>query len=174
MNKKPQIHKLGWLSAQDRFEIPSLTETMRNLKVISTNESSTNVEGERRDSVNSDWKHFRYPISNDVNVILVEKNAAKIKSNDKISNNPMKENDTQENIDTTPRRRGRPAKINKPINELGGTKGEFTVQDIISQNGLKEYEAHNIVRSALKQGSVTVVKEIAGGRGKPRKVYRLA
>jgi hypothetical protein len=57
---------------------------------------------------------------------------------------------------------------------MSGTSGEFTVNDIVSKNGVKEYQAHNLVRSALKQGKVTVVKEISGGRGKPRKVYRLA
>jgi hypothetical protein len=174
MTTKQQTYKLGWLTADDRFEIPSLNETMRNLKVISTNASSTNVEGERRDNIHSEWKSFRYPISNDVNVVLVEKGSPKIRSNSKNLENPMKQENTQENESTTPRRRGRPAKINKPLNELGGTSGEFTVQDIVNQNGIKEYEAHNIVRSALKQGAVRVVKEISGGRGKPRKVYRLA
>jgi hypothetical protein len=31
-----------------------------------------------------------------------------------------------------------------------------------------------LIRSAVQSGKVNVVKELVGGRGKPRKVYRLA
>lgn len=177
MNKNDKTQKLGWLEPEDSFEIPSLKELMRNLKVISTNQSSTFVQGERRDSINEDWKSFRFPISNDVNVILVDKNLKKESRNNKNSQSQNNKNmNTQEqNNETTQKRgRGRPSKQIKPLNELSGTSGEFTVNDIISNNGIKEYEAHNLVRSALKQGKITVVKEISGGRGKPRKVYRLS
>ena len=75
-----KTQKLGWLESGDRFEIPSLVDTMRNLKVISTNASSTNVEGERRNGPNDLWQHFRFPISNDVNVSLVEKGAPLVKT----------------------------------------------------------------------------------------------
>jgi predicted ArsR family transcriptional regulator len=73
-----------------------------------------------------------------------------------------------------PRRRGRPSKQGKSLNELAGVSGEFTVKDIVEKNDIKEYEAHNLVRSAVKSGKLQVVKEISGGRGKPKKVYRLA
>jgi hypothetical protein len=167
-----KTQKLGWLESDDRFEIPSLTDTMRNLRVISTNDSSTNVEGERRSSVNDTWQHFRFPISNDVNVILMEKGAPLIKT-PKTNKTNM---DTQEQNTGTdaPRRRGRPSKQGKALNELTGTSGEFTVKDIVEKNNIKEYEAHNLVRSAVKSGKLQVVKEISGGRGKPKKVYRLS
>jgi hypothetical protein len=169
---KEKTLKLGWLTGGDRFEIPAITETMRNLTVISTNNSSTFVEGERRDGINDHWRAFRFPISNDVNVILLEKGAPKIKDENKNSKNM--ETETQNTEQTEPRRRGRPAKQAKPLNELGGTSGEFTVKDLVEKNVLKEYDAHNLVRSAVKQGKLKVVREVAGGRGKPRKVYRLA
>ena len=86
MSKNIKTQKLGWLESGDRFEIPSLSETMRNLRVISTNASSTNVEGERRNGINDPWVHFRFPISNDVNVALLEKSAPMIKS-EKINKN---------------------------------------------------------------------------------------
>jgi hypothetical protein len=167
-----KTQKLGWLESNDRFEIPSLTETMRNLKVISTNASSTNVEGERRNSVNDLWQHFRFPISNDVNVVLVEKNAPLVKT----EKSAKKSMNTQEQttVTDTPRRRGRPSKQCKALNELTGTSGEFTVKDIVEKNDIKEYEAHNLVRSAVKSGKLQIVKEISGGRGKPKKVYRLS
>jgi hypothetical protein len=167
-----KTQKLGWLESDDRFEIPSLADTMRNLRVISTNASSTNVEGERRNSINDIWQHFRFPISNDVNVVLLEKGAPKVKTE-----KPTKKNmNTQEqNTEAdTPRRRGRPSKQGKSLNELAGIVGEFTVKDIVEKNNIKEYEAHNLVRSAVKSGKLQVVKEISGGRGKPKKVYRLA
>jgi predicted ArsR family transcriptional regulator len=74
----------------------------------------------------------------------------------------------------TPRRRGRPSKQGKSLYELLGTNGEFTVKDIVEKNNIKEYEAHNLVRSAVKNGKAQVVKEVSGGRGKPKKVYRLS
>lgn len=167
-----KTQKLGWLESDDRFEIPSLKDMMRNLKVISTNASSTNVEGERRHSINDPWQHFRFPISNDVNVVLVDKGEPRIKT-EKINKKDM---DTQEQNTGTdaPRRRGRPSKQGKALNELTGTSGEFTVKDIVEKNDIKEYEAHNLVRSAVKSGKLQVVKEISGGRGKPKKVYRLS
>lgn len=172
MNKNTRTQKLGWLEAGDRFEIPSLSDTMRNLKVISTNPSSTNVEGERRNSINDDWQHFRFPISNDVNVAILDKDSPKTKT-EKINKKNM--NTEEQNTESeAPRRRGRPSKQSKPLNELVGTNAEFTVKDIMEKNGLKEYEAHNIVRSGVKSGKLRVVKEISGGRGKPKKVYRLA
>lgn len=172
MSINTRTQKLGWLQADDRFEIPSLSDTMRNLRVISTNSSSTSVEGERRNSVNDEWQHFRFPISNDVNVVLVDKGAPKTKT-EKPNNKNM--NTQEQNMETeTPRRRGRPSKQTKSLNDLVGTNTEFTVKDIIEKNGIKEYEAHNLVRSAVKSGKLTVVKEISGGRGKPKKVYRMA
>ena len=168
---QPQrTYKLGNFECGDRFEIPSVKETMRNLVVISTNISSTLVEGERRESVNDIWKAFRFPISNDVNAVLVQKNAPKIKEEKKKNMNTEAENEQEV---PTARRRGRPAKQGKPLNELGGTKGEFTVKDLVTKNDLKEYDAHNMVRSAMKNGSIKVVREVSGGRGKPRKVYCL-
>jgi|GEM_PF-6179615 len=167
-----KTYKLGWLEGGDRFDIPSLSDTMRNLKVISTNASSTNVEGERRNSINDVWQHFRFPISNDVTVTLLEKGAPIVKTekpNKKSMN--TQEHDTEAE---TPRRRGRPSKQGKSLNELAGVSGEFTVKDIVEKNDIKEYEAHNLVRSAVKSGKLQVVKEISGGRGKPKKVYRLA
>ena len=171
MTKNTKTLKLGWLEGGDRFEIPSLSETMRNLTVISTNDSSTNVEGEKRDSINDTWKHFRFPISNDVNVLLVEKGAPKTSDKSKAPKNIDALND--EATSPTPRRRGRPSKNNTPLSDLTGISGEFTVKELIEKNNIKEYEAHNLVRSAVKNGKVKVVKEISGGRGKPKKVYRL-
>jgi hypothetical protein len=171
-NANNKTHKLGWLEAGDRFDIPSLSDTMRNLKVIGTNASSTNVEGERRHSINEPWHHFRFPISNDVNVLIVGKNEPKLKT-EKTNKKDM--NTQEQNTGTdAPRRRGRPSKQGKALNELTGTSGEFTVKDIVEKNNIKEYEAHNLVRSAVKCGKLEVVKEISGGRGKPKKVYRLA
>jgi hypothetical protein len=161
--------QLSWLEPGDRFEIPSISDTMRNLRVISTNESSTSVEGERRNGINDPWVAFRFPIANTVRVVLVEKNAPKITDFKKKDMNTEEQNTEI----TPPRRRGRPAKQSKPLNELGGTKGDFTVKDLVEKNGMKEYDAHNLVRSAIKQGTATVVREESGGRGKPRKVYRL-
>lgn len=168
--KTEKLLKLGWLESGDRFEIPSLVDLMRNLKVISTNNSSTSVEGERRDGINDLWKPFRFPISNDVNVKLLEKNAPKIKTDNPQSN--TKDTLAKNNENTPPRRRGRPAKLKKDLNDLS-LKKEFTVQDIIKDNSIKDYEAHNLIRSAVKNGKAKVVKEVSGGRGKPKKVYCL-
>jgi hypothetical protein len=73
-----------------------------------------------------------------------------------------------------PKRRGRPSKAKLAFNQLKGVDGEFTVRDVVEKNDIKEYEVHNLIRSAVQSGKVSVVKELVGGRGKPRKVYRLA
>jgi hypothetical protein len=100
---------------------------------------------------------------------LVAKGAPKIKDSDKT----QKEDSAIQQEPTEARRRGRPAKQSKPLNELGGTKGEFTVRDLVAKNDLKEYDAHNLVRSAIKNGLIKIIREESGGRGKPRKVYSL-
>ena len=165
---KPKTLQLSWLEPGDRFEIPSISDTMRNLRVISTNESSTSVEGERRNSINDAWAPFRFPIANTVSVVLVEKDAPKITD---FKKEPKAVEST--NADSPVKRRGRPAKQSVSLSQLGGTSGDFTVRDLVEKNGLKEYDAHNLVRSAVKQGKAKVVREESGGRGKPRKVYRL-
>lgn len=160
---KPNTQKLSWLEEGDRFEIPSLDGLMRNLSVVYSNPSGTTVTGEKRDSINEEWKSFRFPISNDLNVVLLAKGAPKVKDTPK----------TDDVTETPIKRRGRPSKRGNDISNLKGTKGEFTVKDLVEKNGLKEYEAQNIIRKAQKNGKVKDAGQIVGGRGKPRKIYKL-
>jgi hypothetical protein len=80
----------------------------------------------------------------------------------------------QNEASAAPKRRGRPSKAKLAFNQLKGVDGEFTVKDVVEKNDIREYEVHNLIRSAVQSGKVEVVKELIGGRGKPRKVYRLA
>lgn len=167
-NKK-LVH-INNLQLGDKFQIPSVRDTMRDMKFISTTDTGTMIEGFKRDSVSDNWRPFRMCVSNGVMVELVEE----------FKDNPMEENKKnatasaeQNATPAAPRRRGRPSKAKLAFNQLKGVDGEFTVKDVVAKNDIREYEVHNLIRSAIQGGKVQVVKELIGGRGKPRKVYRL-
>lgn len=168
-NKK-LVH-INNLRLGDKFQIPSVRDTMRDMKFISTTDTSTLIEGYKRDSINDNWRPFRMQVSNGIMVELVEE----------FEKNPMEENKQnatataeQNATPAAPKRRGRPSKAKLAFNQLKGVEGEFTVKDVVANNDIREYEVHNLIRSAVQSGKVQIVKELIGGRGKPRKVYRLA
>lgn len=152
------------LNEGDLFQIPLLTATMRNMRFLSTNYSGTLIEGEKRDGINDPWKRFKYAIANKVRVDVVtafELDGPAVELVDGVEV-PAK------------RKRGRPRKTRMILSKLKGVGSEFTVKDVVESNNLKGYEAQNLVRSALNNGQIKVVREVTGGRGKPRKVYRLS
>jgi hypothetical protein len=168
-NKK-LVH-INMLRRGDKFQIPSVRETMRDMKFISSTETSSLIEGYKRDSINDAWRPFRMHVSNGVMVEVVDQF-----EKDLMEENKQNATATAEQTGTpaAPKRRGRPSKAKLAFNQLKGVDGEFTVKDVVEKNDIKEYEVHNLIRSAVQSGKVSVVKELVGGRGKPRKVYRLA
>lgn len=173
MKKKQNDSKLvhiNNLRCGDKFQIPSVKDTMRDMKFISATETSSFIEGYRRDTINDSWKPFRYHVSNGIMVELVENFEKDLMEN---TNNATATAE-QTGTPAAPKRRGRPSKAKLAFNQLKGVDGEFTVKDVVEHNNIKEYEVHNLIRSAVQSGKVRVVKELVGGRGKPRKVYRLA
>lgn len=170
-NTNKKLVHINNLQRGDKFQIPSVHDTMRDMKFIATTDTSSLIEGYKRNAIDDTWKPFRMHVSNGVMVEVV----------DEFEKNLMEENKqnataTAEQIGTpaAPRRRGRPSKAKLAFNQLKGVDGEFTVRDVVENNDIKEYEVHNLIRSAVQGGTVQVVKELVGGRGKPRKVYRLA
>lgn len=167
-NKK-LVH-INNLQRGDKFQIPSVRDTMRDMKFISTTETSSLIEGYKRDSINDAWRPFRMHVSNGVMVEVVQEF-----EKDLMEENKQKATASAEQTEgAAPKRRGRPSKAKLAFNQLKGVDGEFTVKDVVEKNDIREYEVHNLIRSAVQSGSVRVVKELVGGRGKPRKVYRLA
>ena len=149
---------------------------MRNMKFISSTDTSSLIEGYRRDSIHDNWRSFRIHVSNSIMVEVVDNfDETNLMEENKQKVTATAEPQKQAASPSAPKRgRGRPRKTQVAFNQLKGIEGDFTVKDVVQSNGLKEYEAHNKLRSALQAGEITVVKEITGGRGKPRKVYRLA
>jgi hypothetical protein len=170
-DKNTKLTHINNLQRGDKFQIPSVRDTMRDMKFISTTETSSLIEGYKRDSVDESWRPFRMHISNGVMIELVEQF-----DKDLMEENKQKATATAEQNEASaaPKRRGRPSKAKLAFNQLKGVDGEFTVRDVVEKNDIKEYEVHNLIRSAVQGGKVQVVKELVGGRGKPRKVYRLA
>lgn len=168
-NKK-LVH-INMLRLGDKFQIPSVRETMRDMKFISTTETSSLIEGYKRDSINDTWRPFRMHVSNGVMVEVVEEFDKDLMEENKQNATASAE---QNEASAAPKRRGRPSKAKLAFNQLKGVEGEFTVKDVVEKNDIREYEVHNLIRSAVQSGKVRVVKELVGGRGKPRKVYRLA
>ena len=159
------------LQRGDKFQIPSVKDTMRDLTFISSTDTSTLIEGQKRDTINDNWKGFRFHISNGVMVQLVDKFEKDFMENTNTATATAEQNTGEA---SAPKRRGRPSKAKLAFNQLKGVAGEFTVRDVVESNDIKEYEVHNLIRSAVQSGKVRVVKELVGGRGKPRKVYKLA
>ena len=168
-NKK-LVH-INNLQRGDKFQIPSVRDTMRDMKFISTTETSSLIEGYKRDSIDDNWKPFRMHVSNGVMVEVVDQFEKNLMEENKQNATAKAE---QTVTPAAPKRRGRPSKAKLAFNQLKGVDGEFTVKDVVEKNDIKEYEVHNLIRSAVQGGTVQVVKELVGGRGKPRKVYRLA
>jgi hypothetical protein len=155
----------------DKFQIPSVKDTMRNMTFVSSTDTSTLIEGQKRETVNDLWKGFRFHVSNGIMVEIVEQFEKDFMENTNIATATAEQNTGEA---SAPKRRGRPSKAKLAFNQLKGVAGEFTVRDVVESNDIKEYEVHNLIRSAVQSGKVRVVKELVGGRGKPRKVYKLA
>jgi predicted transcriptional regulator len=145
---------------------------MRDMKFISSTETSSLIEGYKRDSVNDAWRPFRMHVSNGVMVEVIEEFEKDLMEENK--QNATANAGQKNEASAAPKRRGRPSKAKLAFNQLKGVDGEFTVKDVVEKNDIREYEVHNLIRSAVQSGKVQIVKELIGGRGKPRKVYRLA
>lgn len=173
-NQEPEseLVRVNFLRAGDKFQIPSVRDTMRNMTFICSSTSSTLIEGQKRDSINDQWKSFRYHIANGVMVKVVAEFEKEVM--EETNNATANAEQVTGSVTPTPKRRGRPSKAKLAFNQLKGVGGEFTVKDVVNNNDIKEYQVHNLIRSAVQSGKVRVVKELIGGRGKPRKVYRLA
>jgi hypothetical protein len=171
-DKNIKLVNINMLRRGEKFQIPSVRDTMRDLEFISSTETSSLIEGYKRDTINDSWRPFRMHVSNGVMVQVVEN----FEKQNLMEENKQNATATAEQNEATaaPKRRGRPSKAKFAFNQLKGVEGEFTVKDVVEKNDVQEYEVHNLIRSAVQSGSVKVVKELIGGRGKPRKVYRLA
>jgi hypothetical protein len=157
------LYRIEFLKPGEKFEIPGLTDAMRHMKLITTSECSSLIEGQRRESKDDGWKPFRYHISNSVIVKIVQEFAVETQEN-------KKEQKMDQNKEK--RGRGRPKKEKVKCASMKGIEGEFTIRDLITLNQIKPYEAHLAVHSALDKGEITLVAEKKGKRGKPQKVYK--
>jgi|694.fasta_scaffold01323_58 hypothetical protein len=164
-NNKKKLVKIEMLRPGEHFEIPSLCETMRRMKVITVSDCSTLIEGQKRDSTAEEWKPFRYHISNSVQVEVcssfVEQEET-TKSDGRAGTEPKQKN-----------RRGRPSKDLVSLKSLKGINKDFTKKDIAELNNLKNHDVAKMVKTSLKNKEIKEVNQIKSGRGKPAKVYRI-
>jgi hypothetical protein len=149
-----------------KFEIPSLQDNMRNMRLISVSDCSSLIEGQKRDLSDEPWKPFRYHVSNSVMVQVA--NSSDFEPAD------ISQTKVEAATERPKRGRGRPSKDKAVFKNLQGIQEEsFTVKNIIAKNNLKEYEAHLLIKQAVLNGDITQVAVKTGGRGKPQKVYKL-
>jgi len=153
------------LNEGDRFEIPSVQDTMKNLVVLRNSQCSVLVRGEKRDSVNDSWTNFRYSLAPTTNVIFVGK------SNFKVQDGQIVEiMNTQEETVKVKGRRGRP----KKSLDLKLPEGEWTVTDVASLNGCEKYDVTNYIKKYINSRIREVGTRKGLGKGKPSKVYRVS
>lgn len=163
-NKKKLV-KIEMLRHGEHFEIPSLCETMRRMKVVLVSDCSTLIEGQKRDSIKDEWKPFRYHVANSVLVEVCDSFAEE--RTDATANVDTEAEPKQKN------RRGRPSKEVALLKSLKGISKDFTKKDLVELNKLKEHEVHKIVTTSIKNKEIKEVSQIKSGRGKPAKVYRV-
>jgi hypothetical protein len=167
MINKTKMYRIDMLNEGTRFEMPSLKNTMKNLRLISTSDCSSLIEGLKRDSESEPWKPFRYHISNSVMVFPASEEEVNQEYN---SEKAVKD----QNVNNTMKRgRGRPKKSKPVFKNLIGTETCFSVKQISENNNLKDYEANSLIKEAISLGLVEEVGEQKAGRGKPRKIYKL-
>lgn len=171
-DKNTKLVHINMLRRGDKFQIPSVRDTMRDMKFVNSTDTSSLIEGYKRDTINDSWRPFRMHVSNGIMVQVVDQ----FENTNLMEENKQNATATaeQQEVSAAPKRRGRPSKAKLAFNQLKGVDGEFTVKDVVENNDVREYEVHNLIRSAVQSGKLRVVKELVGGRGKPRKVYRLA
>jgi len=154
------------LNEGDRFEIPSIKDTMKNLVVLRNSQCSVLVRGEKRESVNDSWSQFRYSLAPTTNVIFVGK------GNFKIQDGQIVEimNTQEEQTVKVQGRRGRP----KKSLDLKLPDGEWTVTEVATLNGCEKYDVTNYIKKYINSRIREVGTRKGLGKGKPSKVYRVS
>jgi hypothetical protein len=165
-NEEIKSVRLDMMRDGAKFKIVGLEDWMfRDLKLVSTSDCSSLIEGFKRDSKEEPWKPFRYHVSNSVRVIPDE-------SKYTMSEPKQKHKETPTSFEK--RGRGRPKKEKMLFKDLRRNSEEFTVKDIMQENpDVKSYEINSLIKEGLDSDSIKLVGEKKGKRGKPQKVYRL-
>lgn len=68
----PVLTSIADLRPGDKFQIPSVQDTMRDMTVISSNHKSTLINGFKRNTVRDKWRPFRMRVSNGIVVHCVD------------------------------------------------------------------------------------------------------
>ena len=169
----------------DRFEIPSLKDTMRNLTVVRVGTGSVVIKGEKREAPTSeDWKGFEYAVSCSTPVVFLGKSGDVVADTvtpavaDTVKGDePAVVKAVKVAKDAEPavkNRRGRPSKNVA----LTFPSGDFTVGDVATLNGVEKYDVTNYLKKLAAEGNALNLVEVGsrktGSKGKPSKVFRLA
>lgn len=163
-----KLARVDMLRDGTKFEIPSLKQTMKCMRLVSVSDCSSLIEGQKRDFQTDPWKPFRYHISNSV-LVLPNNGVEDVQ----ITEKPAPKSNSVEKKEK--KGRGRPSK-KKPLfrDFVGLNPASFTIRDILNNNDIKDYEAHKAVKSALESQEIVQTNTLkGGGRGKPQKVYKL-
>lgn len=181
-----RIVSLSSLRDGDRFEIPTLIGTMRNMRVIRAGTGSILVSGSKRDDSDKDnagWKSFEYCISTSTPVVylppdVMETGCEEIKDfqiSEPVINKPEKKvvAVTEDVVPVVKRSRGRPSKNL----EIKFPKEDWTVADVAKLNNCKGYDVVNAIKRLTESGQLSLMEigqRKTGTKGKPSKVFRMA
>ncbi len=161
------------LNVGERFIIPELKDTMRNLKVERVSECATYVSGSCKESIDGPWKPFRNAISNSVEVI-VDTSEIPVEIIEVIAErDEMNETEivpvTNEATSNEPKRKGK----KRMEVEVVVPDTKFTMKEIAELSNISPSLAYIRVQELIKAGKVEVVerKKSESGRGKPLSIY---
>lgn len=138
---------IGSLPNGTRVSISKLEHVFKDIVVVNANSSGTTIKGLMNDGEKFVPIHSNFVISNATPVEVEQK---------------INQSMSEENIQVSSHKRGR------KIIPLQIPKGEF---DIVTLASLNNISAPNAYARLLKYHNPKVVREVSGGRGKPKKIY---
>lgn len=141
--------QIGSLPNGTPVQIKNLDHVFKDIVIIHGNRSGTTIKGMMNDGEKFVPIHSNFVISNATEVIPLNKPI-------------MSETKIETENTSTEKKRGR------KIIPLTIPSGEF---DINALAELNKISAPNAYARLLKYHKPTVVREVSGGRGKPRKIY---
>ena len=159
---------IGNLRVGDIVQVPSLKDTMRNLKITRISDCSTSVSGQMKEGFDAPWRSFSHNISNATEVI--------------IDTNPMLKNEIISNelieiggvkVEKTPKIKKVGGKRGRKKQEINLTipKTNFTIKNIAESHRITPSLAYLRVMEEVKLGNVKIKTQGKRGRGGSPTIY---
>lgn len=154
--------QVGSLSIGESFEIPSLSETMKNLVVLRKSPGAAYIEGQIKNSITDSFSLKKDYISLSVMVAPSNKPLINISRNN-------------EGVLSTSQTEGKRARGRKSAN-LEFPKGKFTIAKVAEANKVSTTCVYLKVIEKMKAKEIVIVgsERKEGQRGKPTTIYQLS